>query len=196
MDVALEVFSESGYSASMGDIGRTAGVTRTVLYHYFATKEDLFLAVADRLQTELLRKLAPVVGSSDDLEARARAGIDAMLDFTTEWPNAWNILLPRGDAADPEVVRMRERVEEQLLTTLAGAVSTDLEAVGIDLDSVAGQVMARGIMGGVVNVMTWWRDHPEVAVEEILEPLFAITWRGAGGVAKQKPSTRKAPRKR
>jgi AcrR family transcriptional regulator len=190
LEVALSVFSESGYSASMADIGAQAGVTRTVLYHYFGTKEELFLAVAAQLQGELLLKLAPVVGSADGLAQRARAGLDALLDFTTEWPKAWNVLLPRGDAADPEVVRMREQVEEQLLTALAGTISNDLEAVGLDLSSVAGQVLVRGTMGAIVNVLTWWRDHPEVEIEEIREPLFAVIWRGATGAGNRKAGSR------
>ena len=46
--VAMRLFSEKGYgSTSVADILREAGANAGSLYHYFATKQDVLLAVLD-----------------------------------------------------------------------------------------------------------------------------------------------------
>jgi AcrR family transcriptional regulator len=58
VDAALEEFAIHGYeAASMGRIGRRAGVTRTVLYDHFPSKRALFAALLEAEHTELLAHL-------------------------------------------------------------------------------------------------------------------------------------------
>ncbi len=183
LDVALTVFSELGYAASMGDVAKRAGVTRTVLYHYFATKQELFLAVSDRLLTELLRVIAPAIASDASPEERARAGIAVFLEFARKWPDALNVLLPQSDDAGREVKAMREQVEEQLLTAVGSLVAEDAEAAGVDLDGIEGQVMARSVLGGVVYVLNWCKANPGISVNEVADAIFRLYWRGVAWIA-------------
>ncbi|HEU5432570.1 MAG TPA: TetR family transcriptional regulator [Thermomicrobiales bacterium] len=47
LEVAAALFSERGFrQTSVRDVTRAAGVTEAVLYHYFANKVDLWIAVA------------------------------------------------------------------------------------------------------------------------------------------------------
>ena len=60
---ATEVFAQRGYvGASLDEIAETAGFTRGAIYKHFADKEDLFLAVSERLNEqviEVFRAVAP-----------------------------------------------------------------------------------------------------------------------------------------
>ena len=48
LDAALRVFSRKGYAAAaLKEIAEEAGVTRGAIYHHFANKEQLYLALAD-----------------------------------------------------------------------------------------------------------------------------------------------------
>lgn len=48
MDAALPLFAAQGFrGASNRDIARAAGMTPGLIYHYFASKEDLYRAVID-----------------------------------------------------------------------------------------------------------------------------------------------------
>ena len=48
LDAALRVFSRKGYAATaLEEIAKEAGVTRGAIYHHFANKEQLYLALAD-----------------------------------------------------------------------------------------------------------------------------------------------------
>ena len=84
---ARPLFAERGY-ADVGteEIVRAAGVTRGALYHHFAGKEDLFLAVFEHVEDELLEQIgARVVASAANSPLAALgAGIEQMLDLAAD----------------------------------------------------------------------------------------------------------------
>src|SRR5436190_21373837 len=50
LDVAMEVFAQSGYRrASMDQVAEAAGLTRQAVYHYFKSKAELFRASVEAL---------------------------------------------------------------------------------------------------------------------------------------------------
>src|SRR3954466_15877587 len=78
---ARELFPDRGYAnVSVEDIVRRAGVTRGALYHQFpGGKEDLFVAVFDQVETEVMAGIAETLAEAgaEDPIAGLRAGVDA-----------------------------------------------------------------------------------------------------------------------
>jgi AcrR family transcriptional regulator len=62
------------------EIVRAAGVTRGALYHQFTDKEDLFRAVYEDVERELVEHIAVVAAGAPDPLAALRAGTEAFLD--------------------------------------------------------------------------------------------------------------------
>src|SRR2546426_4993440 len=55
LDAAVAVFAERGYhGASMDEIAAGAGGTKPMVYSYFGSKEDLYLACIDHAGTRLM----------------------------------------------------------------------------------------------------------------------------------------------
>lgn len=82
---ARALFAERGYAAvGTEEIVRAAGVTRGALYHHFEGKRDLFRAVFEAVEGELIERLGRVaLGARDPFDAMARASdefLDACLD--------------------------------------------------------------------------------------------------------------------
>lgn len=79
---ARSLFAERGY-AGVGteEIVRKAGVTRGALYHHFAGKKELFEAVYEDVERQLVENIAAsaISSASDPLEA-LHAGAQAFLD--------------------------------------------------------------------------------------------------------------------
>jgi AcrR family transcriptional regulator len=74
---ARTVFSERGYAgAGIAEIVARAGVSAPVLYHHFAGKADLYLAVAADVYDEVLSALETAAGGSDGSFAQR---LDAVL---------------------------------------------------------------------------------------------------------------------
>ena len=83
IDTARTLFAERGYAAvGTEEIVRAAGVTRGALYHHFDGKLELFAAVYEQVESELVQGIAEAVDTADAaplhvLHAGARAFLDA-----------------------------------------------------------------------------------------------------------------------
>src|SRR6476660_1613378 len=82
---ALELFTNSGY-ASVGteEIVARARVTRGALYHHFEDKRDLFRAVFERVEGDLMERIGSTMESADDAWDLMVAGMRAFLDACEE----------------------------------------------------------------------------------------------------------------
>lgn len=83
INAARELFAEDGYhSVGVRDVTARAGVSRGALGHHFAGKEDLFLAVFDAVERDLIARGARQAAELPGLDAwaRFRAGVQHYLD--------------------------------------------------------------------------------------------------------------------
>jgi AcrR family transcriptional regulator len=85
MSAARELFTERGYAAvGTEEIVGRAKVTRGALYHHFADKRDLFRAVHEQMEGEIVDAIAARMdGTADPLEllkTGTRAFLDACMD--------------------------------------------------------------------------------------------------------------------
>lgn len=88
-------FAERGYAAvGTEEIVRAAGVTRGALYHHFDGKLELFAAVYEAVEEELVRAIAETadVSAKSPLEV-LRAGAQAFLDACQSDPGVQRIAL-------------------------------------------------------------------------------------------------------
>jgi AcrR family transcriptional regulator len=77
---ARRLFAERGYAhVSTEEIVSAAGVTRGALYHQFRDKADLFRAVFEEVEAELVQRLAGEALTRDDPWEAQLAGLDAFL---------------------------------------------------------------------------------------------------------------------
>ncbi|MFZ1154193.1 MAG: TetR/AcrR family transcriptional regulator [Solirubrobacteraceae bacterium] len=79
---ARRLFAERGYAAvGTEEIVRATGVTRGALYHHFAGKMELFRAVYEDVERELVEQIsASAVSSANDPLQALHAGAQAFLD--------------------------------------------------------------------------------------------------------------------
>lgn len=78
---ARRLFAARGFAgAGIEEIARRARVTTGALYHHFASKRELFEAVAESVEQELMERAAAAAAGHTDPWEMLRAGIDVMLD--------------------------------------------------------------------------------------------------------------------
>lgn len=81
IEAARALFAERGYGAVPAEeIVRAAGVTRGALYHHFQDKKDLFRAVHESLEEELVARIGRTIQGEEDIVALLVRGTDAFLD--------------------------------------------------------------------------------------------------------------------
>ncbi len=78
--IARRMFADRGYEdTSIEAVLREAGVSRGSLYHHFASKEALFEAVAEDVETSVGEQTLAAAGGSDGPVAALRAGFLAWI---------------------------------------------------------------------------------------------------------------------
>jgi AcrR family transcriptional regulator len=113
--VGMELFSTRSYEdICVEEIAARAGVSRGLLYHYFPTKRDFYLAVTRAAAAEV-GELTAADGALPLLE-RLRGGIDAFLGYAAAHQHGFLTAYRGSLAADPEV---RATVEEGRLRQTA-----------------------------------------------------------------------------
>jgi AcrR family transcriptional regulator len=168
------LFARKGYAAvGTEEIVRRAGVTRGALYHQFATKQELFLAVYETVESDLTKRIASGLGEvAGPLEAM-RAGSRLFLQECRA-PEVQRIVLIDG----PAVLgweRWRELDEGPLAAARAGLAEAARRGT---VDPRHVEVFAHALVASVTEIATMvaGADDPAAALvdaENALEELLS-----------------------
>jgi AcrR family transcriptional regulator len=83
--IGRDLFARRGYAGvSTEEIVRRAGVTRGALYHHFRDKRDLFAAVVEDVEQDVMKRVAAAALTESDAWEQQRAAIRAYLDVCLE----------------------------------------------------------------------------------------------------------------
>lgn len=115
--LARKAFSDRAYDdVSIDDLARDAKISKGLLYHYFPTKRDLYVAGLREIAAELVHAVTAIPADLVPIE-QARAGLDAYLDHITRHSRAFVSLMRGGIGSDPEVAEVVEGVRRQMFDT-------------------------------------------------------------------------------
>jgi len=144
----FELFSEGGEAAvSVRSVCRTAELNSRYFYESFRDTNELFAAVYDEIVAELGKILfAATAEFPDDDRARLRAGIRAVLEFTSADPRRGKVLFA-GVGANPAFMSRRIAAKDQLRRV----IFTDRRRIDPQPEPMANEVEA--VM--YVGAMTW-----------------------------------------
>jgi AcrR family transcriptional regulator len=162
--LGLRAFSTRGYAdVSVDDLAREAGISKGLLYHYFPTKRDFYVA-ALRLASKDLLARALDVDSTVPL-VRLQRGLDAFLAYVDEHAPAVQALFRGGLGADPEVAAVVEETRQAFLTVIlreAGSAPPLLE------------IALRGWVGAVESASLEWVTRREASAVEVRDLLIQM----------------------
>lgn len=172
LHVGVELVGRYGTAdISIEEIARAAGVSKGLLYHYFPTKTDFFVAVLARSQAQMDREQVrdPELGPMDQLDRN----LDGFLRFVEAHAEGY-LAVVNARGREPRVQelveeRRRRRVDE--LVALAAAlegVSREVARTPLLVASIEGWI---GFTEGVV--VRWLRDR-ELSRDEVHELLRAV----------------------
>jgi AcrR family transcriptional regulator len=121
VEIGVRLVSESSFDAvSVDDVAREAGISRGLLFHYFPTKRDFQVAVAQAAVEEFLAVVQP--STSLPPEEQLRAGLTAFVDYVATRRDAFLSLVRGAGGGDRElravVDRAHDEVADAVLTTL------------------------------------------------------------------------------
>jgi AcrR family transcriptional regulator len=177
LDVAVDVFGESGYhQVSMDAVAEAAGVTKPVLYQHFASKRELYLELLTDVGEQLREAVVSATSAADHPHVRVEAGFRAYFRFVAEHVNAFRLLFGGGLEPDEEFAAIAKRVEEAMADTVASLIDADL-------DAEHRQVLAHGVIGLAEATSRFWIGQglgldPDRLAGRVAE----LAWAGLRGV--------------
>lgn len=93
LQVAQTLFAERGYrGTSLRDIARRIGIKAPSLLHHFPSKEQLYLAVLDKIFEGLEEAAGKVLMGCDSFQERTREAIIGAIDFIAGRPDSMRII--------------------------------------------------------------------------------------------------------
>lgn len=118
LEAAVRVVASKGYgAATIGDLTKEAGVSRTTFYELFDDKEACFLAAYDSAVETLVRRVIGAYEDEREWPERAAAGLAALLETLAGEPALARLSLVDIGNAGPAAQR-RYRAAIQRLTPL------------------------------------------------------------------------------
>ena len=157
LDLGADLFTRNAYDEiSMAQIAREAGISKALLYHYFPSKQDYFVATLATGVEELRARVEP----DPDLPPTEAlpAAVDAYLAWIEENAQAYEKLM-QSAATVPEV---RELVEGVRAATVARILE------GIGATEPAARTAVRGWLWFMDGACLDWIAHRDLERPQLL----------------------------
>jgi len=168
--LARKAFSDRSYDdVSIDDLAREAKISKGLLYHYFPTKRDLYVAGLREIADELVERVSAVPTNLPPAE-RVRAGLDAYLDHISQHARAFVSLMRGGIGSDPEVAAVVEGVRRRLSDRFLEGSSFKPQLSG----NARFEVAVRGWIGFVEHATIDWCTEHRLTRDELRDLLSQI----------------------
>lgn len=180
LELVVQVFNERGYeAASMEDLARASGLTKSTFYHHVSSKEELLGMAVDRalgaLSAVFDDELAPATARPvDRLQNALRRTTEVLL---AELPYVTMLLRVRGNTAVERSALARRRAFDDRLAVLVREAA-DAGEIRDDIDP---RLVSRLLFGMVNSVSQWYRPESRTARPQIVRAVVQLALTGLGG---------------
>jgi AcrR family transcriptional regulator len=154
LDAAIRVFADHGYHGSrVGDIARDAGVAHGLLYHYFASKDDILRTIFVENWGALIARFRGVEASEEPAPAKLE-GIAKILLRTWRNDPALVTVMVREVARSQQLQDRVDEVREAFV--IVQRVIEEGQAAGAFRRDVDARLASWLFYGGLEEVLTGW----------------------------------------
>jgi AcrR family transcriptional regulator len=154
LDAAIRVFADHGYhGARVGDIAEQAGVAHGLLYHYFASKDDVLRTIFMENWGELIARFRAVEVADEPADEKLE-GIAKILLRTWRNDPALVTVMVREVARSQLLQGQVEDVREAF--TIVQRVIEEGQASGVLRKDLDARLASWIFYGGLEEVLTGW----------------------------------------
>jgi AcrR family transcriptional regulator len=154
LDAAIRVFADHGYHGSrVGDIASDAGVAHGLLYHYFASKDELLRTIFVENWGALIARFRAVEASDEPAPAKLE-GIAKILLRTWRNDPALVTVMVREVARSQQLQDRVDEVREAFV--IVQRVIEEGQAAGDFRRDVDARLASWLFYGGLEEVLTGW----------------------------------------
>jgi len=184
LDAAVDAFFEKGVAgATLDDIARIAGITRGGVYWYYKNKQEIFLAIHEKLHTSLTDEIIRLIEDdpADPLGAIERFCVDMFRRMRTDesFFKTLSIFNVKCEYSGEPAYLMEEqnrRIEEAL--AYMTSVFEKAQARGLVFGDVAPSTIPIALACFIEGVVTVYLKNPKMIREQDVPQLLKMFMRG------------------
>ena len=170
LELAKRAFSDRSYDeVSIDDLARIAGISKGLLYHYFPTKRDLYVAGLREIADDLVQAVTQISEDQPPVE-RIRYSVDAYLEHISRHSRAFVALMRGGIGSDPEVAAVVDSVRTRLFDKLLAGSTLATQIAG----SIRFETAIRGWIGFVEAASIDWCANPRLSRLDLRELMTGV----------------------
>jgi AcrR family transcriptional regulator len=165
LELGARLFATHSYAElSMARIAREAGISKALLYHYFPSKEEFFVATLQQGAEEIARRTEPDPGLPP-FEALA-GSLDAFLGWIEENETAYRKLIESVGSV-PAVKELVDGIRDATSARILDGLGTG------DPPPPKARAAARGWLWLMDGVILDWLEHRDMSRAEVRDLLLA-----------------------
>jgi AcrR family transcriptional regulator len=175
LEAGARVFTERSYDdASMAEVARAAGISKGLLYHYFPSKRDLFVATLEAAAAELreITQPDPALPVAEQLVV----ALDAYLRWIEDHADSYAKLLESATGSDD--------VRSYMAQMRASTVERMVEVVVRKGDPAAVRTALNGFLWFIDGACLDWLANRDMTRDQ-LRDMLVTAFAGALGAAAQ-----------
>jgi len=166
LSLGLQLFANRSYDEiSIDELATAAGISKGLLYHYFSSKREFYIACV-RMAAEELVNRTRMPPTLDPLE-QLRQGLEAYLDFVQEHGAAYFAVFRAGIGTDEEVASIIDDTRATILQRLVEGMGT--AAVPPPMRNAL-----RGWLGYVEAAILDWIEWQDVERTNLVEGMIRV----------------------
>lgn len=180
VNIGTELFAERGLSdVWVDDVAEAAGVSRGLIYHYFPTKRDFYVAVLQLSTEEFLAKTAP----DDELIGldRVHKSVEVFLEYVDTHRSGYMATIVAGNSGEPEIREMVQNVRERSIDQVCHSIVGEGDVPDIL------RLAVRGYQGSLIAMCIDWIENSTLPREQLVELAYAMFIGSLGAVAHASP---------
>lgn len=166
LDIASLEFGDRGYAnASITDIATAAGVSKPLIYTYFATRDGLHAACVHRAG----RTLVDAVGAAQDArgpQGKALATLQAIFHALDGCTHNWKIIYDSTLPQPSEAATVAQGYQQALNAMGSEGAAQVLADAGLT-DPDDHSLLLSVWFSTVSTVISWWGEHPQHTPEDM-----------------------------
>lgn len=178
LDTGARIFADKGFeNTSMKDISDACGVSKSLLYHHYGSKDNFYAMIASSSSQRLGEYVESRIPADGPAVEKIHAFMLAMATFFEEHRRYW-IVASSEFWKDPDVQRRKERVRRR--SALERRLR-DLIQEGIDqgeLEALDVAMAGRLILSSINWLQRWYKPDGALSAVEIVQSYSEMVFKG------------------
>jgi AcrR family transcriptional regulator len=176
LEVAVAAFNEFGYDAtSMGVLADRLGLSKSAIYHHFASKDEILERALDQalgsLEGVLDEPAASEGSAADRLDHVLRGAVHVLVG---ELPYVTLLLRVRGNTEIERTALARRRAFDRRVMGLVEAA----QAEGTLRTDIDGRIVERLLFGMINSIVEWYRPGGREDAARLADDVIAVALDG------------------